>query len=154
MKDTKPKTESTEKKYVPNYTMPRAYIFDIDGTLADKGQRSPYDWYKVGEDEPRDEVVAILHTLAKDHNIIIFTGRDGVCKPETLSWLKYHDIDYQEFHIRPEGNIEKDTIVKKAMFEKVKDKYAIMGVFDDRNQVVEMWRDMGLQCYQVNYGDF
>jgi hypothetical protein len=30
----------------------------------------------------------------------------------------------------------------------------IMCVFDDRDKVVKMWRENGISCFQVNYGDF
>jgi hypothetical protein len=30
----------------------------------------------------------------------------------------------------------------------------IKGVFDDRNQVVKMWREKGLTCFQVAEGNF
>ena len=34
------------------------------------------------------------------------------------------------------------------------DKDDVFAVFDDRNQVVDMWRDNGLTCFQVADGDF
>ena len=36
----------------------------------------------------------------------------------------------------------------------VKDHYDVLCVFDDRNQVVDMWREIGLKCLQVQPGDF
>jgi len=30
----------------------------------------------------------------------------------------------------------------------------IMGVFDDRTKVVNMWRDLGLTCFRAAPGDF
>jgi len=33
--------------------------------------------------------------------------------------------------------------------------YDVLLVLDDRNQVVDMWRkELGLTCFQVDYGDF
>ena len=34
------------------------------------------------------------------------------------------------------------------------DKDDVFAVFDDRNQVVDMWRSNGLTCFQVAKGDF
>lgn len=57
--------------------------------------------------------------------------------------------------MRPEGDIRKDSIVKRELFEKyVRPYYNIEFVLDDRNQVVEMWRSLGLKCLQVAEGDF
>ena len=36
----------------------------------------------------------------------------------------------------------------------IKDKYRVLFVLDDRNQVVDMWRDIGLTCLQVADGNF
>jgi hypothetical protein len=36
----------------------------------------------------------------------------------------------------------------------VKDNYKVLLVLDDRDQVVRMWRELGLTCFQVDYGDF
>jgi len=143
------------EQYVPDTTKPKAYIFDIDGTLAKMKNRSAYDWHKVGEDTVNEPVRQTLEALAKaEFTIIIFTGRDGVCEQETLDWLEAHDITCDLFDIRPSGNVENDAIIKQRMFDKVKDNYNILGVFDDRNRVVEMWRSLGLTCFQVAEGDF
>lgn len=57
--------------------------------------------------------------------------------------------------MRPEGDIRKDSIVKREIFENyIRDYYNIQFVLDDRNQVVEMWRSLGLKCLQVAEGDF
>lgn len=146
----KPETE----KYVPDTSKPTAYIFDVDGTLAEMDGRSPFDWHLVSTDKVKLTTKDILGALAEHHKIIIFTGRDGVCEGETKEWLTSNKIKYDHFDIRPAGNTEKDSIIKKRMFDKIKDDYNILGVFDDRDQVVEMWRGLGLQCFQVNYGDF
>lgn len=56
--------------------------------------------------------------------------------------------------MRVAGDNRPDTIVKYEMFQKIKDKYNIVGVFDDRECVVEMWRAVGLTCFQVDWGMF
>ena len=49
----------------------------------------------------------------------------------------------------------KDSIIKEEIYNKViKPRYNIKLVLDDRNQVVDMWRDIGLPCFQVAPGDF
>lgn len=50
---------------------------------------------------------------------------------------------------------EADYIVKAELFDKyVRHNYNVIGVLDDRTQVVNMWRSMGLTCLQVAPGDF
>lgn len=141
------------EKYIENTELPKAIIVDIDGTLAKMNGRSPFNWSKVKTDTCNDVIKNIVNSY-KD-NVIIFSGRDGICEGDTIDWLNLNNIKFNELHMRDEGNNEKDSIVKRNMFEKyIRGKYFIEYVLDDRNQVVEMWRSMGLTCLQVADGDF
>lgn len=138
-----------------DYNLPQAVIFDIDGTLAKMHNRSPYDWDKVMLDKRNAAVFKMYLALqAQGYKILICTGRDGVCEQKTREWLTMNGIFFDEFMIRPEGNMEKDSIIKQRMLDDLVQRYNIVGVFDDRDQVVEMWRQNGLTCFQVDYGNF
>ncbi len=141
--------------------LPKCVLVDIDGTVAKMNGRMAYDWKRVGEDEPKWNVINLVKSL-KNHGyrIIFFSGRDGVCHPETSSWLsQYFDweenIDFQLYMREPKDQ-RKDSIVKKEMFEThIRNRYYVEMVIDDRDQVVAMWRkELGLTCLQVDYGDF
>lgn len=136
-------------------SLPKAVIFDVDWTLAIMKDRSPYDWHKVWNDEP-NRVVCHLAVTYKDlwYKVIVFTWRDWVCERETKERLKKQCIRYDYFDIRPQWDTRKDAVVKKEMLDKVKDHYNIIWVFDDRDQVVRMWRDLWLTCFQVAEWDF
>jgi len=134
-------------------------IVDIDGTLAHKGDRSPFHWERVGEDLPNVPIIRLLECIQESCEdglvTILMSGRDSVCRPETEEWLRVHHIKYDHLFMRPEGNTEKDSIIKKRLYEEnIKDKYSVWLVLDDRNQVVEMWRSEGLICLQVADGNF
>lgn len=137
--------------------LPDAIIADIDGTLALMHNRGPFDWARVGEDHPHKPVVDLVNTYHKlGFKVIILTGRDGVCLPETKAWLALHGINYDHIFIRDEGSTEKDSIIKKRIFDDhIRGKFNVHWVVDDRNQVVEMWRnEVGLTVLQCNEGDF
>lgn len=139
--------------YVEDKELTKAIIVDIDGTLASMSGRSPFDWSKVKEDTCNDVVKNIVNNYTGE--VIIFSGRDGICKEDTIDWLKLNNIKYTSIFMRDIDNNEKDSIVKRRMFEQnIRGKYYIEYVLDDRNQVVEMWRDMGLVCLQVAEGNF
>lgn len=138
---------------------PKAFLVDIDGTLAHmRDHRGPFDWKKVGLDEVDEviaEIVMMLVINYEPYNVIVMSGRDEVCRPETEAWLKEHAIPYDHLFMRPEGDMRKDNIVKAELFDKyVRDNYDVRFVLDDRQQVVDMWRDMGITCLQVAPGDF
>jgi hypothetical protein len=134
-----------------------AIICDIDGTLAHmNGKRSPYDWNKVDRDD-LDEVIA--EQLRKHRKIgdkiIIVSGRDGSCLDLTKEWLDFYKIPYDEIYMRAKDDYRKDSIVKKEIYENnIKGRYNVTVIYDDRNQVVEMWRSLGLKVLQVENGNF
>jgi len=143
--------------YGESESLPPCVIFDVDGTLAKMNGRGPFDWHRVSEDivnEPIADLSRYFNTVGK--TLIIFTGRDGSCLKQTEQWLDDNNIYFDHIFIRPEGNTEKDAIIKKRMFqENIRGKYYCEFVVDDRDQVVEMWRkELGLTCLQVDYGNF
>lgn len=148
--------KTSSYKIVDN-DLPKAFIFDVDGTLAhNTGKRSFYEWDKVELDEYDEHVGGMLKFLSNEYKIIIVTGRDGSCEEQTKTWLLDNGIHWDEFFIRKTGDMRKDYIVKEEIYmNNIIDNYNVIGVFDDRDQVVSYWRDVaGLKCYQVEYGNF
>lgn len=138
-------------------SLPNAIICDIDGTLAIMGDRGPYDWDKVGVDTVNEPVRSLLNNYEQSEkgSVILLSGRDGSCATETRSWLLSNGIWFDALHMRSAGDMRKDYVVKEEMYnEHVKGKYNVSFVLDDRNQVVELWRRLGLACFQVAEGDF
>lgn len=139
--------------YTPDPSLPPAIVVDVDGTLALKGDRSPYDWARCGEDEVCGEVKQVLTMLTNTWNgpyVILLSGRDSVCRPETENWLWQNDIPHEELHMRAEGDMRKDTIVKRELFDThLRGRYNVQFVIDDRPSVCRMWREMGLFVFQV-----
>lgn len=140
------------------HTLPNAIICDIDGTLAHMHGRGPFEWSGVGEDIVDETIAQLLRILEMDFNpfIALFSGRDLSCHKETTDWLNGNHIPYSGLYMRPEGDNRKDSIIKRELFEKhIAGKYNVLFVLDDRNQVVDMWRnELGLKCLQVAEGDF
>lgn len=151
--------EATDGGRVPvDHSLPidSAFLFDIDGTLANMGTRSPYDESRVHEDvviEPVAEMARNLRELG--YPIIVMSGRTAGCREATRRWLVKNLIPFDALYMRGVDDKRKDADVKYDLFDNfVRDRYNVRGVFDDRDSVVAMWREIGLTCYQVNYGDF
>lgn len=142
--------------YVRPVGKEKIYLFDVDGTLAAMSDRSPFDWPRVGEDDPRHQVILTAQAHAKaGYKIIVMSGRDSACREETIKWLELYDIPFSDLHMRAAGDQRKDNIVKAELFdEHIRYNYDVIAVYDDRQQVVDMWRDMGVDCFQVQPGDF
>lgn len=137
-------------------SLPKAIIVDVDGTLAHMVNRGPYDTTKYMDDEVDDDIRRIVNTHhASGHVIIIMSGRDEQFSGVTREWLVKHEIFFDEIWMRPNNDRRPDNIVKEELYDKyVLGRYNIKLVLDDRNQVVNMWRDRGLKCLQVADGDF
>lgn len=145
------------KPYTGTPGAPKAWIVDIDGTLAHMQGRSPYS---VGDDlleDTVDETVLELVRLLNlsGHIIILMSGRDDAARDVTRRWLADHGVPWNVLLMRPEGNRDKDFDVKARLFDQhVRDRYDVVGALDDRDQVVKMWRGMGLKTLQVAEGAF
>jgi len=158
-------TPSTQNKHFEPYVQPAyqpvylsAVIFDIDGTLAVMGDRSPYDGEKVWMDSLNRDVSAALDAhWSFGSKVIIVSGRDEIYRDVTEKWLADNGVQYDELYMRPteEGQKREDSIIKYELFNKYirpKD-YRILGVYDDRHRVLRMWRELGLTTFHVNGPD-
>lgn len=143
------------KPRTPTPGLPYAAIFDIDGTLALHNGRSPYDAEKCESDLLNEPVAELLKMVKKTgRKIIIASGRSDKYKPHTMRWLRYHGVEYDELLMRKEGDFRQDAIVKKEILDDILTRYNVFFTVDDRDQVVNMWRENGLTCLQVAPGDF
>jgi predicted kinase len=154
--------KSVERKLDPvvyNERLPYCAIFDLDGTIAHIVDRSPYDGKSCASDEVNASIAYLLWRLADQEydelKIIILSGRNGDSRPETEQWLKSHGIFYHELHMRKAGDNRKDSIVKEEIFnEFIKDIYNVFFIVDDRKQMVDLWRSLGITCLQCAPGNF
>lgn len=146
-------------KYVRDESLPKAIVVDIDGTVANNHGRSPYDWEKVGEDTPITEVVNLVNMYHKtgDYKIVFLSGRNEICRDLTTEWLNRYFTDY-ELIMRPdELKYEKDRKIKEQQFNAhIAPRYNVEFAIDDRNQVVQLWTDIGLKVFDVGncYDEF
>lgn len=159
-----PKNENQGETVIKDDNLPAAIICDLDGTFAIIGDRSPYDASKCDiVDLPNFPVIETVKTFAKENKKIIFmSGRQNTYRNQTIRFImKYCPNIQYELHMRGDTTTgdqldnRKDSIVKLELFDKfVRDKYNVFFVLDDRQQVVDMWRNIGLTCFQVAKGDF
>lgn len=140
---------------------PDAIIVDLDGTLCLFGDNHPYDRdYSKDTINPVVEEILNWRDAAKGDgysapDIILVSGRMEKSRKQTEDWLAENHVRYSALHMRKDNDLRKDTIVKREIYDAhIKDQYNILFVLDDRNQIVKMWRELGLVCLQVADGDF
>ena len=138
----------------------KAIICDLDGTLALLGGRSPHDASKAEEDLINLPIANILEVYDNqklyDISLILLSGREERFRKATERWLKKYKItNYKALYLRKNKDFRKDYVIKREIYDKqIKDKFDVLFVLEDRDQVVKMWREIGLTCLQVAYGDF
>lgn len=143
------------------------YVFDLDGTLANCEHRKHLidgtdDGWRAFfaaclNDKPIQHVIDLLKTLAAaGHRIEIWSGRSDEVIIETKLWLVRHDIDPTLLtKMRPADEQCQDDYLKlQFLRQSVYEGGVPDMVFDDRDQVVAMWRREGIPCAQVAPGKF
>jgi hypothetical protein len=151
-------------------------IFDLDGTLADCSHRlhfvqsKPKNWKAfyagIPHDQPIRETMHILHCLNVScdgvgyrwNRIIFCTGRSEEYRDTTVNWLATHAGEWTRqvpLYMRPTGDHRPDFEIKALLLATMHvDGYTPRVAFEDRDQVVDMWRRNGLVCYQVAKGAY
>ena len=145
-------------------------IFDLDGTLADITARKELatksngklDWdvfhdpSNIGLDVPNEPVVKMAELFAENgFNIVIFSGRTNKIERRTRSWLTHNRVPFHKLVMRDEvRHFVPDNTLKKQFLNEHVDINDVFLVVDDRQQVVDMWRSLGLTVFQVAKGDF
>jgi FMN phosphatase YigB (HAD superfamily) len=147
--------------------MKKVIIFDIDGTLANIEHRrafvqtKPKNWPAFNRamvnDTPYIDICWLFRTLAAqgDTTMLIASGRGEEDRAKTVRWLADNHLQYVELYMRPAKDSRSDDIIKYEILEQIRSEHGEpFMVFDDRDQVVNMWRKHGVRCNQVAPGNF
>ena len=150
--------------------MKNTIIFDLDGTLADISVRRKlstkpngkmnwdifFDPDNIKLDVPNKPVVKMAQLFADDNfNIVIFSGRSDKTKHTTIDWLTHNKVPFNKLIMRDTArHFMPDNDFKKQLLSEHADIDDVFLVVDDRQQVVDMWRSIGLNVFQVDDGNF
>jgi predicted kinase len=135
--------------------LPNALIVDMDGTLSLLNGRNPFDASTCDRDPPNQPVLDTVLLWQQSLQVIVMSGRTDDCRPQTEKWLAQYGVKPVGIFMRATGDQRKDSIIKQELFDRhVLGQYNVKFVLDDRNQVVDMWRSLGLTVFQVAEGDF
>jgi phosphoglycolate phosphatase-like HAD superfamily hydrolase len=124
-------------------------------------------------DKPNAPVIKMAQMFKADgFKIVIFSGRNDRGFDATVQWLNDFKVPFDLLVMRPDKFKDKswpiadgnpatsdmrfmpDEILKKKMLDTFVDINDVFLVVDDRDKVVKMWRDLGLNTFQVAPGDF
>lgn len=167
---TNPGTTYAAETIVRPYTpgLPSVIVTDADGTCSLLNGRNPYDAKGCINDGINEPVIGLLHDLMHRYPIIVVSGREDKDKEETKLWyrqvagVKFFDPEKDDkvcgiiaVHMRKTGDQRKDAIIKREIYEReILPYYNVKFHLDDRQQVVDAVRAMGIPVFQVAPGDF
>ena len=151
-------------------------VVDLDGTLCDSAHRDHFAKAKQWEefhqaakdDRPREDVAFFLRILARrsildEILLVACTGRNEKYRQPTLEWLIKHDLAvFDTLLMRPDGDWRPDVEMKPALLAEFVERGAIVSgdkaevafILEDRDKVVEAWRNLGYCCWQVQPGGY
>ena len=132
-----------------------------------------FDPNNIETDKPNHTVISMAKLYYDaGYKIMIFSGRNDRSFDATVDWLKKHNVPFHNLVMRPDKFKDKswpiadgnpatpdmrfmpDEILKKKMLDLFVDIDDVFMTVDDRQKVVDMWRGLGLTCFQVAPGDF
>lgn len=138
------------------------YVFDLDGTLCDVRHRRqwvatwPKNWDAwnagISDDVPNTPVLDVLRTLSVSFRIVLVSGRGSEYRQDTEDWLKKYSVYYDALYMRVAEDTRPDDEIKSELADQVEKDYRIVGVFDDRKRVVDMWVKRGIFVFDVAQG--
>jgi len=147
--------------------MVQSIIFDIDGTLANIDHRrpilkkDPYNWEgffaEMGEDKLNTPITDLYKELMKSefYECIVVSARPERYRKITENWLIWNGLEYKQLLLRPNDDARPDSQIKLEMLRILKKQNRkIAFVIDDRQSVVDMWRENGITCLQCADHDF
>lgn len=149
--------------------MKQTIVSDLDGTIAlDDGRAKKYLWGRepqhrdwdgyyseVSSDLPNMSVIHLLRRMSlSGADIWILSGRRDDTRKETVEWLKNHMVPYSALIMREMGDRTQDNILKIEWAKKWLSPDQILFVLEDRDRMVQAWREYGVDCFQVRPGAF
>lgn len=92
-------------------------------------------------------------------SIFICSGRPDSHRKQTEDWLREHVSELYHFStavlMREAGDTRSDVVVKREMLAGIRGQgYEPLFVVDDRQRVVDMWREEGITCLQCDASDW
>ena len=145
-------------------TRPTAYIFDVDGTLANvdpylhhvRGPNRDYEAFHEASIDalPNIEVVEMLnHAFFDQMHVLIVTSRKEKWRGLTSYWLAKNDIGHHALYMRSDDDNRPDYEVKKDILLKIKKHWNVIHAVDDNPNVIKLWEDHGIPTTKIGNWD-
>jgi phosphoglycolate phosphatase-like HAD superfamily hydrolase len=147
--------------------LPKAVIWDLDGTLSDDRARAHFvevekgktrDWKSyfdaIGDDPPIAASMEVLRAMhAAGNRIVFLTGRPDHTRRTTERWLKANGLtEYDRLVMRPPRDFRPSGAFKYDEIGKLRREYELVCAFEDRIDVADALRHAGVPVFLYGAG--
>jgi FMN phosphatase YigB (HAD superfamily) len=143
---------------------PTAYIFDVDGTLANVDEflhfmrdgKKDYDSFHSASinAKPNLEVFSMLdNAISKGHAILIVTSRKEKWRGLTSMWLAKNNARSHALFMRDNDDNRPDYEVKKDILSKIEDFWVVVHAVDDNPNVIRLWEESKIPTTKIGTWD-
>lgn len=150
----------TTLEFQASSDLPRAVVFDLDGTLLDgrtarahlTGPTRDVDAYHraVATAPPIESVVAVYRACRlQGLATLVVTYRMRRNRRLSEHWLAGNEIDFDAIFMRADGDMRSDYDVKGELLRVAQRRYNVIHALDDNPMVLRLWSDLGLAATAV-----
>ena len=143
---------------------PTAYIFDVDGTLANvdpylhlvRGSNRDYNAFHEASIDamPNLDVVEMLNNAVADrHSILVVTSRKEKYRGLTSMWLAKNNIRSHGLFMRLDDDNRPDYEAKKDILDKINSLWNVVHAVDDNPNVIKLWQDHDIPTTKIGTWD-
>lgn len=138
-------------------------VIDLDNCISDDAWRmhlcelhhtAPNDRYHKYHAQCEGDLYRnswIVRELARKYKaLFVFTSRPEEVRFKTQRWLNRWRVPVNGIIMRPTDNHEPSTVLKERMLKEMLDeKYKVRYAIDDREDILKMYADNGIQTQKV-----
>jgi phosphoglycolate phosphatase-like HAD superfamily hydrolase len=138
-------------------------VFDMDGVLSDAARRQHFlsgtsrDWEAFfeacGDDPLIEETARLLELLDSSLLVVLLTARPLRVQPQTLAWLRHHELRWDLLIMRDPGDHALARDFKHSAVAQLREGgFDLRLAFEDDPRNLEMYRSEGVPCIYLHSG--
>jgi predicted kinase len=143
--------------FQPRYqdpALPHCVILDIDDCASFKHpDREVFDWSQAHLDIVNQPIWSIMSGLPEDTRVVVLTGRMEIDGGREIlkNWLDANSFDYDEIHMRQEGDRRGAGVYKKEVIDALLARYNIDFAIEDDPEVIAVYEKLCISTIKPTF---
>lgn len=147
-----------------------AYIFDVDGTLANtdpflyhiKNLKEVPEFKKNFDKfqsealnaEPHEDVVNMLKKAYEaGYHVLVVTARREAWRGHTSLWMTLNSIPQHALFMRQDSDHRSDYEVKKDILDQINNHWHVVHAVDDNPHIIRLWQENNIPTTKIGTWD-